>query len=116
MLTSTRYHVRTMTEADILQVAAIERESFPTTWPPTAYKRELANRLARYLVDVDGGHPPVPRQAPPRLGILRFLGRRDQAPQSPAYIAGYVGVWLGAGQAQLVAMAVREDYRGLGLG
>lgn len=116
MLTSTRYHVRTMTEADILQVAAIERESFPTTWPPTAYKRELANRLARYLVVVDGGHPPVPRQDPPRRGILRFLGRRDQAPQTPDYIAGYVGVWLMAGQAHIVAIAVREDYRGLGLG
>ena len=44
------------------QVAAIERESFPTTWPQTAYKRELANSLARYLVVVDRGHDPVPPQ------------------------------------------------------
>ena len=70
MITTARYHVRTMTEADISQVAGIEHESFPTTWPQTAYKRELSNNLARYLVLVD----------------------------------------------RIVAIAVREAYRGLGLG
>jgi hypothetical protein len=39
MITTTRYLLRAMTEADILQVAAIEHESFPTTWPQTAYRR-----------------------------------------------------------------------------
>ena len=47
MLTATRFYIRPMTEADISQVADIEGESFPTTWPRTAYKRELSNRLAR---------------------------------------------------------------------
>ncbi len=39
-----------MTADDIVQVADIERESFPSIWPQTAYKRELTNKLARYLV------------------------------------------------------------------
>lgn len=45
------YLVRPMTVADIPQVTEIERESFPTMWPQTAYKRELQqNGMARYLV------------------------------------------------------------------
>src|SRR5256885_14214048 len=45
---------RPMHTHDIAQVLEIERESFPTMWPPTAYKRELEqNRLAHYLVTVE---------------------------------------------------------------
>ncbi len=46
-----------MNIADIPQVTEIERDSFPTMWPQTAYKRELqANSMARYLVvgDLNG--------------------------------------------------------------
>jgi ribosomal-protein-alanine N-acetyltransferase len=117
MITTTRYRVRPMTEADIVQVAAIERESFPTTWPQTAYKRELANNLARYLVVVDRSHPPVrEEEAPKRAPLFGIFSRRDKVPQTTDYIAGYVGVWLMVDQAHIVAIAVREDYRGLGLG
>ena len=45
------YLLRPMTLDDIPQVSEIERESFPTMWPQTAYKRELQqNAMARYLV------------------------------------------------------------------
>jgi ribosomal-protein-alanine N-acetyltransferase len=51
MRIATRYLVRPMRLDDIPQVMEIEREAFPTMWPPTAYKRELQqNRLAQYLV------------------------------------------------------------------
>jgi ribosomal-protein-alanine N-acetyltransferase len=117
MITTTRYHVRAMTEADIIQVAAIEHESFPTTWPQTAYKRELANNLARYLVVVDRSHPPViddeQARRKPFLGIFR---RKSLATPTTDYIVGYVGVWLMVDQAHIVAIAVREAYRGRGLG
>ena len=106
-----------MGEPDIPQVAAIERESFPTTWPQTAYKRELANNLARYLVLVDRGHPPVAEQErPQRRSLFGLFGRRDDVTPTSDYIVGYVGVWLMVDQAHIVAIAVREDYRGLGLG
>ena len=39
-----------MAEGDIAQVMDIEREAFPSSWPQTAYKRELTNSAARYLV------------------------------------------------------------------
>ena len=39
-----------MSSDDIPQVVEIERESFPSMWPQTAYRRELQNKLARYIV------------------------------------------------------------------
>ena len=44
------YALRPLDYRDIPQVAEIEREAFPEMWPPTSFRRELKNRLARYLV------------------------------------------------------------------
>lgn len=117
MVTLTRYQLRPMTEADIPQVAEIEGQSFPTTWPRTAYRRELANRLARYLVLIDRAHAPLsPEEAPQGRSLLGFLRRKPSADSTTDYIVGYVGVWLMVDQAHVVAIAVREDYRRRGLG
>src|SRR3990172_11870916 len=73
------YLVRPMELADIRQVMEVETESFPNTWPQTAFKRELQqNRLARYLVVVEPRAELAGRTqaAPPREGIgLRRLLR-----------------------------------------
>jgi ribosomal-protein-alanine N-acetyltransferase len=117
MLTVSRYQLRPMLEGDIAQVVQIERESFPTTWPQTAYRRELANRMARYLVVVDGAHAPVtqPEQRS-RRSLLRLF--RQEPPMEPTrdYLVGYIGVWLLVDQAHVVAIAVREAYRRRGIG
>jgi len=105
-----------MAEADIDQVAEIEHESFPTTWPRTAYRRELNNNLARYLVVVDGAHAPVVQQQKARSGIVRLLRRTEEAPSTSEYIVGYVGLWLMVDEAHIVAIAVREAYRRRGIG
>jgi ribosomal-protein-alanine N-acetyltransferase len=105
-----------MTEADIDQVAEIERESFPTTWPRTAYRRELNNALARYLVVIDREHEPLTGSTKNRSGLMRLLHRAEQTPQTTEYIVGYVGVWLLVDEAHIVAIAVREAYRRRGLG
>jgi [ribosomal protein S18]-alanine N-acetyltransferase len=117
MLIAARYEARTMTLADIAQVAAIEHEAFPTSWPQTAYKRELANKLARYVVVTDGSRA-APESGPqmPRRSLLRFLHRDEEPQPTPDYIAGYVGLWLMVDEAHIVAIAVREAYRGRGLG
>jgi len=117
MVTLTRYQLRPMTEADISQVAEIEAQSFPTTWPRTAYRRELANRLARYFVLTDRSHAPLPQEeSPPRRSLLGLFRRRPAAEETTDYIVGYVGVWLMVDQAHVVAIAVREEYRRQGLG
>lgn len=117
MITTTRYNVRAMTEADIPQVVDIEHESFPTTWPQTAYRRELSNNLARYLVLVDRSQPPITdEQQPKRRSFFDVFKRKDPVPPTTEYLAGYIGVWLMVDEAHIVAIAVREAYRGAGLG
>jgi [ribosomal protein S18]-alanine N-acetyltransferase len=116
MITATRYDIRAMTEADIFQVAQIERESFPSTWPATAYRRELANHLARYLVLVDRSHPPVAASEPRRRSLFDMFKRGISSSETSDFIVGYVGVWLLVDQAHIVAIAVREEYRRRGLG
>ncbi len=48
-------YVRLMHGEDVAQVSKIDREAFPTLWPPANYKRELENRLAHYIVAYDAG-------------------------------------------------------------
>src|SRR5512142_2743123 len=50
MRTLLHTRLRPMSVDDITQVADIERESFPSMWPQTAYRRELTNKIARYTV------------------------------------------------------------------
>jgi ribosomal-protein-alanine N-acetyltransferase len=117
MIATDRYLIRAMTEADIAQVADIEAESFPTTWPRTAYRRELNNKLARYLVLVDRSHAPVirtPRAQRSFFGLRRRVVEEEVTTND--FIAGYVGLWFMVDEAHIVAIAVRESYRGQGLG
>ncbi len=115
---TTRFRLRAMTEGDIPQVVAIEHESFPTTWPQTAYRRELSNNIARYLVVIDEAHPPqaAEDQPQPRSFFARFRRSRNPAPATSEYLVGYIGIWLMVDEAHIVAVAVRESYRGRGLG
>ncbi len=109
---SERYLPRPMTCDDIPQVMAIERASFASAWPQTAYEKELENRLARYLVAVRLGEAePGPRGVRRRLG--RLLARR---PPQPGDIVGFVGVWLMVDEAHIVTLAVRPDARRQGVG
>ena len=48
-------YVRLMRQEDIDQVTEIDRESFPTEWPPVDYRHELENRLAHYIVACNQG-------------------------------------------------------------
>src|SRR4030065_363384 len=60
--------VRPMALGDISQVMEVEQQSFPTMWPPTAFRREIQqNRLARYLVAVERRQASSPGEgeAPP---------------------------------------------------
>ncbi|HXG35513.1 MAG TPA: ribosomal protein S18-alanine N-acetyltransferase [Dehalococcoidia bacterium] len=115
----------------------IEREAFPTMWPRTAFQKELEqNRLARYLVATQVRQVEPELKLPPEFqdlqpsyrGLAGFLdGLRsmvagDEGEELPApddreeLVVGFIGIWLMVGEAHIVSIAVREDYRGQHIG
>ena len=126
--------LRPMEARDLPQVAEIEREAFPTIWPPTSFRRELSNGLARYLVahqprDEEATPAPAvpsPRPPPPSLaarllrGVSRLLwnggaGNGDVGcPVDP--IRGFVGIWFLADEAHITSIATRLEYQRQGIG
>jgi ribosomal-protein-alanine N-acetyltransferase len=106
-----------MTADDIAQVADIERESFPSMWPQTAYRRELSNQLARYLViSEERDTPEDPPSTSGLWGTLRRIVGADGSYDAHDYLLGFIGVWLMVGEAHIVTVAVRERYRRMGIG
>ncbi len=127
--------VRPMEERDLNQTAEVEKDAFPTLFPYTPFRRELNNKIARYLVvsrcdppeSPDLSLPPLPYPAAPngRPLINRMVSsarRRIWKQRNPSwrpgdeFIAGFVGVWHVVGEAHIVSIGVRTEYRGLGLG
>lgn len=110
-----------MAPDDIVQVADIERESFPSMWPQTAYRRELDNKAARYLVltELRDGSAAADAEPAPANGlwgaIRRIVGSGEQAAQTE-YLLGFIGMWLLVGEAHVVTVAVRDAYRRIGIG
>jgi ribosomal-protein-alanine N-acetyltransferase len=135
MRIATRYAVRTMTVADIPQVLEVEKESFPTMWPPTAFKRELQqNQLAHYIAVVERNpsfEAPLrlPMEAHNRPGaferlfgeVRHLLGSEEDTPlpspeQRAELIVGFIGVWLLPDEAHIVTFGVRQSRRRQGVG
>ena len=124
--------VEHMSMADVPEVMAIERDSFLTPWPGSAYKRELGeNRNAHYLVlridQPHAGSAAPPQSEPPAQAQERrsfwsqffSLNRsRDLSPPAPdqQQLAGYAGLWLMVDEAHVTTIAVRPQFRGRGLG
>ncbi|HLC28750.1 MAG TPA: ribosomal protein S18-alanine N-acetyltransferase [Dehalococcoidia bacterium] len=132
MRIATRQALRTMRLEDIPQVLEIERESFPTMWPPTAYKRELEqNRLAHYLVVVErnpeslagseahdvGHHGAFGRLFGELRHILASEEERELPPleERAELVTGVAGLWMLADEAHIVTVAVRESHRRRGI-
>jgi ribosomal-protein-alanine N-acetyltransferase len=93
-----------MQSGDIPMVAALERRIFLDPWPFSAYVQELHfNASARYFVlelaDLKSVRRWWPRKSPRASLIIGYAGMR----------------WEGE-IAHISTLAVREDWRGLGLG
>ena len=118
-----------MSLEDVPEVMAIERDSFMTPWPGSAYRRELSeNRNAHYLVlriqSPQAEPVSVLRPAPPPerrsfwSGLLPLVRSRQPspAPSDQQTMAGYAGLWLMVDEAHITTIAVRPQFRGRGLG
>jgi ribosomal-protein-alanine N-acetyltransferase len=124
------FNIRPMRREDLPQVNEIDREAFPTLWPPPNYQRELDNGLAHYIVACDDEieyQPPEPPEDAPKKGIPGLLGRlrprfnnypsnNEAPPKAREYIYGFTGLWLLAGEAHITNIAVREKHRRQGMG
>ncbi|MBV9227703.1 MAG: ribosomal protein S18-alanine N-acetyltransferase [Chloroflexi bacterium] len=117
-----------MTMSDVPRVIEIERLAYPSTWPPSAYRKELQdNRWAHYIVLRDkhvteehtavAHEPEKPRRS--RLFPLSLLPSRPIVTASSpdlASIIGFAGLWLMVDEAHITTIAMHPGYRRLGLG
>jgi len=126
---SVNVQVRPLRHDDISLVARIEKQAFPTLSPPTPFKRELRNRLAKYLVAWAPGESngpagdtlePTPGPSSFLHHLLGAVGLREstnRAGVEPDYsVPGFVGLWFMAGEAHITSIAVEEASRGRGIG
>ena len=125
------FAVRLLTAQDVPQSVQIERDAFPTLFPPTSFHRELQNRLASYLVarrrnevsqngrrsahfvgagKVNRGNSLVSSMLKGARHIMN--SRNDDAD----FIAGFLGTWYMEDQAHIVSVGVRSACRGSGIG
>ena len=124
-----RYVIERMTMSDVPRVIEIERLAYPSTWPPSAYRKELQdNRWAHYIVLRDkqiigerAGAQQLEAEKPrrSRLFPLSLLpGRPAVTTPSPdlASIIGFAGLWLMVDEAHITTIATHPDFRQRGLG
>ena len=77
----------TMNETHVAQIAQLERAIFSDAWSEHSIRTELTNQLALWLVAVEGDT-----------------------------VAGYIGSQTVLGEADMMNLAVRPEYRRRGLG
>ncbi len=124
------YYARPIRREDIAQVTEIDREAFPTLWPPANYQHELQNRLAHYIVACDAERTveEPETEATPKSGFYRLVSKvrhlfnhnrffgTELPPSGKEYVVGFVGMWIMADEAHITNIAVRQPYRRQGIG
>lgn len=126
------YVIRPMQTVDINQVTEVDREAFPTQWPPPNFKNDLRNSVVRYLVACEQGNNPYRQTevSKPKAGLslqkvllkIRRLFDKEHSfdqemdAQTAQVILGYASMWLMVDEAHLTSIAVRETYRRQGVG
>jgi len=126
-----RYVIERMTMSDVPRVIEIERLAYPSTWPASAYRKELQdNRWAHYIVLRDKyfleehsviAQEPEESEKPrrSRLFPLSLLPNRSGVTvpsQDIISIIGFAGLWLMVDEAHITTIAIHPDYRRRGLG
>ena len=112
-----------MQREDLNQVVEIDKEAFPTQWPPTNYRNELQNRLAHYVVVYTESEPIKTR---PELSQNNFFARirrwfridktQSNVSSKEDFVVGFAGCWILADEAHITEIAVRKSHHGQGIG
>jgi [ribosomal protein S18]-alanine N-acetyltransferase len=119
------YSVRRMVKEDLEQVNAIDREAFPTQWPPANYQHELQNKIAHYIVASDDARTITIPVQQNNHGFWRRLlpwvkklplPETEPPPPPQQYLVGFAGIWMMVDEAHITNVAVRGEYRGQGIG
>jgi len=105
-----------MSLADVDQVMEIEREAFPTQWPPTSFRRELQNRLAHYFVARDDKVKVTQPNPGAKTGWFQRVFRGQRATKEASLVVAVGGMWMLYDEAHVTTVAVRETYRRKGIG
>jgi ribosomal-protein-alanine N-acetyltransferase len=106
------YTIRPMEPGDISMVIAIERLSFPTPWPASAFLYELRQTDSHYYVLLKSA---AGRSASPERGWRHWLRRASGLPEE-GQVIGYVGFRFQGDAVHISTIAVHPDRRGEGLG
>jgi len=120
-----------MRREDISQVTEIDREAFPTMWPPANYNRELEIGLAHYIVAskkdetvqipgiitaAEEFFPLFPESLQQRSNHPSTTARDETASGYQQHLVGFAGLWVMADEGHITNIAVREKYRRQGIG
>jgi ribosomal-protein-alanine N-acetyltransferase len=112
-----------MRREDTDQVVEIDKEAFPTQWPPTNYRNELQNRLAHYVVvykeEESIKAKPQPLNTDFFSRIRKWLTINRKTPDESSredFIVGFAGCWILADETHITEIATRKLYRGQGIG
>ncbi len=122
-----RYGIDRMTMSDVPRVIEIERLAYPSTWPPSAYRKELQdNRWAHYIVLRDKKIAEERLSVPDRdaeksrrvfpLSLLPSRPASTATSPDQASIIGFAGLWLMVDEAHITTIAMHPGHRRHGLG
>ena len=125
------YLVRKASKSDLTELSIIEREAFTENWPPTPFKRDLENSNVEILVvsvNVDSGivvkEPQIETISEKSSGYsFRFLSKwkafwnnSSKHDDKDIDIVGYIAIRQMYDEAHITSIAVRESFRGIGIG
>lgn len=113
--------IRPMKDEDIPQVAQIDREAFSSEWmfrSQDSYKRDLNNPAACYVVACMKKEviPKLAGQDVQKVPWFKRLFSYNHYPNTAEYVIGFAGFWLMSKEAHVTVIAVRNNYRRVGIG